>query len=346
MKVMEKMLPVFKIRNNIMTFWNGGMRMTKHIRSRQSSHGIWDRLGKELARLLAVFLCLSLFCAFLPMTVWAEETEEDFSIPETEDIAQEVVAAPEGSAVIIENVVIQPAVSATDSGSEAGSDSGVTDSGVTDSGVTDSGVTDSISDSGDPAPVDSEQPPEAAGTEVNQLEDLLVGDETPEDLTYVNDFPVVVQTQVYDNTGVVNKSMQSPYVENQGGTSQNPETVSGLFEVKPGALPISNDIVIKGSTETITPPEEVQAELAMTPFTELQRNDNNTVQNTTDDTYVRTRETTSDNAINKAIQDALNRATSDSAYITIQVAAGEYDGDIVVNANDKDLQDGFKIITF
>ena len=66
--------------------------MTMNTHAHQSNHMLWDRLGKKLTKLLAVFLCLSLFCAFLPMTVSAEEEEEEDSvIAGTEDIAQEVV---------------------------------------------------------------------------------------------------------------------------------------------------------------------------------------------------------------------------------------------------------------
>lgn len=166
--------------------------------------------------------------------------------------------------------------------------------------------------------------------EVNNLEALLEADEDEEDLTYVNDFPVVVQTQVFDNTGVTSKSLQSPYVEPQPGVEDTTK-VEDLYQVKPDAQPIFNNIVIEGTTETITPPEDVQEELAKEQFTDLQKNDNNTPSDTTDDTYVRTRQTESENAISKAVADALNRATEDSAYITIVVAAGEYNGDIVVD---------------
>ena len=172
----------------------------------------------------------------------------------------------------------------------------------------------------------------------------------------MNDFPVVVQTQVFDNSGVTHQSFHSPYEENQqpgtGGQGGNntqgsgSTTVSELYVPKPDAVPVSNEIVIKGTTESITPPEEVQEELAKEQFSALQRQDHNTPQDTTDDTFIRTRETTSDNAINKAVQEALARATPDSEYITIVVGAGEYNGDIIIDATGdvaNNLDDGFKL---
>ena len=187
------------------------------------------------------------------------------------------------------------------------------------------------------------------GEQVNDLGALLEGDEEEDDLSYVNDFPVVVQTQVFDNTGVMNQTLESPYVNDPetGGPATTPTTpVEGLYQVKPDAQPISNSIVIEGSTEDITPPEDVQEELAKEEFGGLQKLDNNTPNDTTDDTYVRTRKTESENAINKAIEDALARATSDSESITIVVAAGEYNGDIIVDAagqTAEHLMDGFKL---
>ena len=56
-----------------------------------------DRLRKGIANALALILCLSLFCAFLPMTVMAEG-EEEVSVPEAEDIAQSEPEAPAGKA--------------------------------------------------------------------------------------------------------------------------------------------------------------------------------------------------------------------------------------------------------
>ena len=284
-----------------------------------------DRLRKGIAKLLALILCLSLFCAFLPMTALAEEGEES-PVPEAEDIAQSETAAPEGSATIVENVVETPAAVGT------------------------------------PA------------TETNNLEALLGNTEETDDLTYSNDFPAVVETQVYDNAGVVHKTVVPPYTPGTGsgsgtgsgtgtqtpgtgtqtpgtgtqtpGTgSQTPGTsvISELYEPKTGAEPVSTDIVIKGTNETVVPPEEVQEQLEGIEFGALQKNDNNTPQDTTDDTYVRTRETTTDNAINKAVQEALARATTDSKYITIVVSEGQYDGDITVDATGDNLADGFKL---
>ena len=270
-----------------------------------------DRLRKGIAKLLALILCLSLFCAFLPMTALAEEGEES-PVPEAEDIAQSETAAPEGSATIVENVVETPAAAG------------------------------------------------APATETNNLEALLGNNEETDDLSYSNDFPAVVETQVYDNAGVVHKTVVPPYTPGTGSGSgtgsgtgtqtpgtgtQTPGTsvISELYEPKTGAEPVSTDIVIKGTNETVVPPEEVQEQLEGIEFGALQKNDNNTPQDTTDDTYVRTRETTTDNAINKAVQEALARATTDSKYITIVVSEGQYDGDITVDATGKNLADGFKL---
>ena len=256
-----------------------------------------SELGKGIARLLVLALCLGMLCTFLPVTAMAEEGEEN-TIPEAEDIGQEEIVAPEGSAVIVENVVTNE-----------------------------------------------------NGQQENDVDGLLEGDEEEDDLSYVNDFPVVVQTQVYDNNGVTNKTLESPYVNDPetggtGGTNKPTTQVDGLYQVKPGSQPISNDIVIEGTNQSVTPPEEVQAELAGTEYGALQKNDNDTPQDTTDDTYVRTRKTTSENAISKAVADAITRANPDSDYITIVVGAGDYNGDIVVDAagaNADHLKDGFKI---
>ena len=136
-----------------------------------------DRLRKGIAKLLALILCLSLFCAFLPMTVLAEEGEES-PVPEAEDIAQSETAAPEGSATIVENVVETPAAAGT------------------------------------PA------------TETNNLEALLGNNEESDDLTYSNDFPAVVETEVYDNAGVVHKTVVPPYTPGTGSGSGTGEAGS------------------------------------------------------------------------------------------------------------------------
>ena len=111
-----------------------------------------NRLRKGIANILAWILCLSLFCAFLPMAVMAEE-EEESPIPETEDIAQSEIAAPEGSATIVENVI---------------------------------GV---------------------GAAQTNNLEALLKDNtEETDDLSYSNDFPALVQTEDYDNSGVIHRT--------------------------------------------------------------------------------------------------------------------------------------------
>lgn len=141
-----------------------------------------DRLRKGIAKLLALILCLSLFCAFLPMTALAEEGEES-PVPEAEDIAQSETAAPEGSATIVENVVETPAVAG------------------------------------------------APATETNNLEALLGNNEETDDLSYSNDFPAVVETQVYDNAGVVHKTVVPPYTP---GTGSGSGTGSGTGTQTPG----------------------------------------------------------------------------------------------------------------
>ncbi|MBR4990130.1 MAG: hypothetical protein IKY96_03105, partial [Oscillospiraceae bacterium] len=273
--------------------------MTRYTDAKRGNRSVLKRFERELAKIMTVVLCLSMLCVYLPVTARAEEEEDEYVIPETEDIAQVEAAPAEGTVIIAENVESQ---------------------------------------------------------NVNALENLLKEGEDEENLTFVNDFPVVVQTQVFDNSGVTHQSFHSPYEENQqpgtGGQGGNnthgsgSTTVSELYVPKPDAVPVSNEIVIKGTTESITPPEEVQEELAKEEFSSLQRQDNNTPQDTTDDTFIRTRETTSDNAINKAVQEALARATPDSEYITIVVGAGEYNGDIIIDATGdvaNNLDDGFKL---
>ena len=49
------------------------------------------------------------------------------------------------------------------------------------------------------------------------------------------------------------------------------------------------------------------------------------------DTLIRTTVSESDNAIQKAVSEALSKANSDTQSITIQVAAGEYNGDITID---------------
>ena len=67
----------------------------------------WNRLGKGIAKIVVILLCLSLFCAFLPTIAWAEEAEQTESA-ETSDIVQEPLAPEAGRATIIENVVTEP----------------------------------------------------------------------------------------------------------------------------------------------------------------------------------------------------------------------------------------------
>ena len=230
----------------------------------------WNRLGKGIAKIVVILLCLSLFCAFLPTIAWAEEAEQTESA-ETSDIVQESLAPEAGRATIIENVVTEP----------------------------------------------GETQPSGQEKETNQLEDLLEPGEEDSSLTFTNEYPAVVQTEVYDNTGVRQENLLP-----EGSTAGSGLPTSDLYEVKPDGVPISNDIVRKDTGETVTPPEEVQEELKDTPFGALQKNDNGTPNDSTDDTYVRSRETVSDNAINQAIAKALESATQDSKYITIAVTAG------------------------
>ena len=251
----------------------------------------WNRLGKGIAKIVVILLCLSLFCAFLPTIAWAEEAEQTESA-ETSDIVQEPLAPEAGRATIIENVVTEP----------------------------------------------GETQPSGQEKETNQLEDLLEPGEEDSSLTFTNEYPAVVQTEVYDNTGVRQENLLP-----EGSTAGSGLPTSDLYEVKPDGVPISNDIVRKDTGETVTPPEEVQEELKDTPFGALQKNDNGTPNDSTDDTYVRSRETVSDNAINQAVAKALESATQDSKYITIAVTAGVYNGDIQVNATGENLADGFKL---
>ena len=217
--------------------------MTTNTCNAMKNRTLFSWFRKDLSRILAFILCLSILCICIPMSVMAEE-EEYYEIPGTEDIAQEESAPPEGTVVIVENVIIQET---TDVASNVPSTSEVLSP-----------------ESGSDEPIDADSGSVAASNtteEVNNLAALLDDDEEPEDLTYVNDFPVVVQTQVFDNSGVTHQSTQSPYVDDtgtQGGANQGSNTVSELYIPKPDAQPISNEIVIKDTTESITPPDEVQ----------------------------------------------------------------------------------------
>ena len=173
--------------------------MTKNTCNAMKNRTLFSWFRKDLSRILAFILCLSMLCIGIPMSVMAEE-EEDYEIPGTEDIAQEEeAAAPEGTVVIVENVVIQET---TDVASNVPSSGEV---------LSPESGSDEPIDAGSGSKITSK-----TTEEVNNLEALLDDDEEPDDLTYVNDFPVVVQTQVFDNSGVTHQSTQSPYVEDTG----------------------------------------------------------------------------------------------------------------------------------
>ena len=80
--------------------------MTGFSHKYHENRTFWSKQGKGIVRLLTLILCLSLFCTFLPMTAYDEEAEEK-AIEGTEYIAQEEIDAPNGSAVTVENVVIE-----------------------------------------------------------------------------------------------------------------------------------------------------------------------------------------------------------------------------------------------